>query len=299
MLSNGNDKVHIKVKGGFSDINEIVPYSTGIQIDDFDERTRTKLNNVLFDMLNIAFSDMGSWYKFTNHQALEREYNFCKSILSDVFAEKTTKMKCDYSFDWEEIYDDYVDRIICEGDYNEVLDVIGYCCNWLHDYIVPERDVYFQIFNEVFEHESIGYRFVETIIVQITDKQEIAEIEEACNCKFDGCKSHMRKALGFLSDREHKDYKNSIKESISAVESVCQIIVGKESDSLGKAVKKIKNLHHSLEEAILKLYGYASDKGGIRHSEGQVESDVSFDEAKFILVACSAILNFLIAQSNG
>ena len=46
----------------------------------------------------------------------------------------------------------------------------------------------------------------------------------------------------------------------------------------------------------MKLYGYASDKGGIRHAEGLFESDVTFEEAKFMLVSCSAFINYLIAE---
>lgn len=51
-----------------------------------------------------------------------------------------------------------------------------------------------------------------------------------------------------------------------------------------------------MESAFSKLYGYTSDEGGIRHAEGLFVREVSFDEAKFMLVSCSAFVNYLIAE---
>ena len=68
-------------------------------------------------------------------------------------------------------------------------------------------------------------RFVSGQIVPITDELEIREIEQACKTPFDGARTQLQKALGFLSDRENPDYKNCVKESISAVESVCKVMI--------------------------------------------------------------------------
>ena len=56
------------------------------------------------------------------------------------------------------------------------------------------------------------------------------------------------------------------------------------------------NIHGSLKSAILALYGYASDEGGIRHAERETESTVTIEEAKFMMVTCSAIVNYLVAE---
>lgn len=156
-------------------------------------------------------------------------------------------------------------------------------------------------FNDLFEKEYVGYRFVAGKIVPITDKIEMQEIEEACQTPFEGARIQLQKALGFLSNREHPDYKNCVKESISAVESVCETIVGSDNGAtLGKAVKHLEEhglkIHSSLREGISKLYGYACDQGGVRHGEGEVESTVTFEEAKLMMVTCSAIVNYLVAE---
>ena len=55
-------------------------------------------------------------------------------------------------------------------------------------------------------------------------------------------------------------------------------------------------IHPAMKQGFLKLYGYTSDKGGIRHAEGLFESDVTFEEAKYMLVSCCAFINYLIGE---
>ena len=63
----------------------------------------------------------------------------------------------------------------------------------------------YKAMNSLFEEEYVGYRFIAGEIVPITDKSESAEIEQACLIPFDGARTQLQKALGFLSDREHPD----------------------------------------------------------------------------------------------
>jgi len=51
-------------------------------------------------------------------------------------------------------------------------------------------------------------------------------------------------------------------------------------------------LHPALREALEKLYGYAGDDDGIRHALSD-KSDLDSHDAKFMLVACSAFVNYL------
>jgi hypothetical protein len=63
-------------------------------------------------------------------------------------------------------------------------------------------------------------------IAQITSEEEIVSIEEATTTtdQFKPVSIHLDQALDFLADRKSPDYRNSIKESISAVESMCKLI---------------------------------------------------------------------------
>ena len=105
-------------------------------------------------------------------------------------------------------------------------------------------------------------------------------------------------ALGFLSDRKSPDYRNSIKESISAVESLCVSISGDPKATLGTALHAIERshqLHPAFKKALSSLYGYTSDADGIRHALLE-ESSISYSDAKFMLVSCSAFVNYVLGK---
>ena len=56
--------------------------------------------------------------------------------------------------------------------------------------------------------------------------------------------------------------------------------------------KKIK-IHPALEQAFIKLYGYTSNREGVRHALIE-EQSVSSAEARFMLVCCSAFVNYIL-----
>lgn len=149
--------------------------------------------------------------------------------------------------------------------------------------------------NKILQEEQSGYRIINGLVIAITDDQEIKSIEESMDTEFNSVNTHLTKALQLYSDRQAPDYENSIKESISAVEAMCCIINGT-SDTLGKALKKLKDngieIHNSLEEAFRKLYGYTSDTHSIRHG-GIDFKNASEEDAKYMLVSCSAFINYL------
>lgn len=154
--------------------------------------------------------------------------------------------------------------------------------------------------NKIFVEENIGYRIIDNQVVNITTEEEINEIEKAMDSIFDSVNNHLEKALSFYSDRKNPDYKNSIKESISAVESMCCIICGKKVE-LGKALGKLEKngiyIHGAMKNGFQALYGYASDESGIRHG-GIEDKEVTEEDAKFMLVSCSAFVNYLKVKFN-
>ena len=137
--------------------------------------------------------------------------------------------------------------------------------------------------NRVLEEELSGYRFVADQITPITAEEEIVEIEEATKLtgKLSPVKQHIHQALALLSDRKNPDCRNSIKESISAVEAICRIVAATPKATLGDALKKLETkikMHPALNQAFGKLYGYTSDADGIRHSLLD-EPNLGFEDA--------------------
>lgn len=287
----------VQVRGGFSDRRGIKPLNTKMQLDELDKRTRIGIANLLRE-----------WYddgKF----ALYR-FDFCERLLKDIYSEFVDEQsRCMIRYKNNDIIESYIYLPISENSYDEVLTIVEYITNYFLQWQMSQYQEgihYYDLIdykaeiNELFQREYVGYRFIDGEITPISDDIEVAEIEKSLDIEFQGCKSHIRKALGFLSDRENPDYKNSIKESISAVESICQIIAQNSKATLGEALKKLEEhgvkIHEAMKKSFSSLYGYTSDEGGIRHCEGMFESNVTFEEAKFMIVSCSAFVNYLIAE---
>lgn len=156
-----------------------------------------------------------------------------------------------------------------------------------------------QCLNEVLIRELAGYRFVNGIAVDITDEQEVEMLQEVvADSHFSGVSAHIGRALELLADRKKPDYRNSIKESISAVEAMARIITGNQKATLGDALKVLEKsgkLHKSLKNGFTNLYGYTSDADGIRHAMLN-ESNVTQADAKYFLLSCTSFVNYLKAN---
>jgi hypothetical protein len=124
---------------------------------------------------------------------------------------------------WPEVYD-FIEFLATEITFRERVDFINQC-------------------NAVLEREMSGYRFVGTLITPITSEQEIATIEQAiaaaeASNPLNPMGIHLRQALTSLADRHTPDFRNSMKESISAVEALCKLIASDANATLGVALDK-------------------------------------------------------------
>lgn len=166
------------------------------------------------------------------------------------------------------------------------------------------RDRIQTVFNRIFLEEQSGYRFVAGELVPLSGPEEVAAIEGALavtsTSGLSGAHAHITTALQLLAKRPEPDYRNSIKESISAVEALAKQLGTSDSQGLAGALtelgKKIP-IHGGLRAGLLSLYGYTSDEGGIRHAMLE-EPNLGYDEAKYMAVACSAFVNFLAAKAG-
>jgi hypothetical protein len=170
-----------------------------------------------------------------------------------------------------------------------------------------QRDELEELFNIIFEQELSGYRFISGKLAPISSPAEIAEISGAIEATgragLDGTHEHLRAALTLLGKKPEPDYRNSIKEAISAVESISKQLSGSVGQGLSGALDELAkhvDIHGALKAGFIKLYGYTSDKDGIRHAILD-QPTVGFAEAKYMIVSCSAFVNYLIlkAQQSG
>lgn len=285
------EKKKVQIRGGFSDRYGIKPLNTEMQVHDIDQRVRVMLVNSFRDWI---------YYIQNIYNGHDNIRIFYKVLIQDAFSEVFDFQKNTY-YDMESFFKTYIINPILNNDYDEVFSLIEFLVKILpfFDFEYKREEKKKSIINkinEIFEKEYVGYRIIDNIITPITDEIELQAINECIKDIFTGCKEHINKALAYLSDRENPDYNNSVKESISAVESVCSVIVGKDKATLGDALnllEKKEKLNGQLKSGFEKFYAYTNSADGIRHANGLFAENVTFEEAKFMLVTCCAFINYL------
>ncbi|BBZ44723.1 hypothetical protein MPRM_20040 [Mycobacterium parmense] len=238
-----------------------------------DERLRTDLWNVLFHELFKPFAQPApySLQSFWWHH-----FGFP--------AESYDERKVGYQ----------VKLVISEGEWYEVYDLLEFIASQTPDYY-PQL---LKLLNSVLELNRAGYRIVAGHVVEITDENELQSIRDAA-AKPAGSpvRQHLEKAVQLFANRDNPQYANSIKESISAVESAARDASGKPSAVLGAALDEIAKQTGSVHPALLKgwkaIYGFTSDSSGIRHADTPGSVPATPELAQYFLVTCSAMVNLL------
>lgn len=272
---------------GYKKVREIV------QIDSIDEPLRNALWSLLkifvWDHMRATTEIFGGCYLSSGSNEEIRE--LCDRLWFSYF-KKPLDRRDD---EWSKVYGQ-LRKYFFDCEWYEVYDFLEFITTNYRHY--QFKDKFIAACNKVLEKEISAYRFVDGLVSRITEQQEVDEIERALETALGPVRTHLRRALELLASREAPDYRNSIKESISSVESVAAFAVGADKGTLGQLIKKLEDeiqLHPALRTAFSSLYGYTSDEGGIRHALMESEN-VRFEDAKFFLVVCSAFVNFVEAK---
>jgi AbiJ N-terminal domain 4 len=276
----------------FSERLGFKPVRSVLQIDSMDNALRVGLWNVFYERVLLKIDEYIEVHEF----AFKLWRDFFKLPI-DTFLKYTDEKIIQIIRD---LYFGNKSKEIRRLEWYEVYDLIEFTAqNYPFNSNKPFKDSV----NEILKRELSAYRFVDDYLVRITDDEEIQAIEDVLKSplKIDYAKQHIQQALALLADKQAPDYRNSIKESISAVECMGNIILNESSSTLGAVLKQLEkktniDLHPALKQAFEKLYGYTSDADGIRHALIG-DSNVDYEEAKYMLVACSAFVNYLAEKA--
>jgi hypothetical protein len=259
------------------------------QIFEMDEDLKNGLYNVIFHYL----IDPGQTYR-QNFDDSEY-YPVYESVWINFWKKPFDEISGEYFI----VIAKYKEAFL-KTDYAQVYDLIEFLLS--NEFVISVGIV--DSLNIILEREFAAYRIIDNLVTPIINKEEIDAVKSAIieseKAKFGGATIHLKEALSKLSDRTSPDYRNSFKESISAIESISQVIAGKPHASLGDAMKILKTkieLHPALEKGFLNIYGYASDGDGIRHALWD-ESNVQQEDAIFMLVTASAFINYLLVKTD-
>lgn len=190
---------------------------------------------------------------------------------------------------------------ILEGEWFNIFDVAERFASGLQ--IMNNKDTFIESFNHELEEHLVGYRFINGSITPIDSAEEASAISEALSAAAStplaGVRHHLANAIEKLADRSSPDYPNSVKESISAVEAMLEILT--KDGVLSKALRKLNlvgiTVHPALLDAWIKMYGWTSDENGVRHSAAAPPT-VDQATAKYMLVTCSGFVSWLIEEGR-
>lgn len=206
-------------------------------------------------------------------------------------------------------YDNYdierhIRSVFFNSEWYEIYDLIEFIIQ-IQLYQKHESD-FVKSINTLLEREFSGFRIIKGKVAPISNQLEFDEVTEVLDkTKFltalEGVNIHLSKSIEFLSDKKKPNYRNSVKESISAVESACRIITGE--NTLGKALNKLEvkglNINKQLKSGFDNIYAYTNSKdNGIRHAIIDTPVEPDFADAKYMLISCSSFINYLITKSE-
>lgn len=233
------------------------------------------------------FSDLGQC--LIDQVKIERELwiHFSNKKISEFAGE----------FSYRMVFEPFIES---KESWYKKLDMIEYVCRWVNSSSDP-RDkqnlaLFEQSINFEFERLNYGYRIVNHMITDITSEEETRCIEDAIKESKDNVKEHLNKAIEYFKQKPESDNRNSIKESISAVEAVCRQLTG--AEDLNKALKQLNEkgipIHERFKDGIRSFYNFTNQEDtGIRHALLKEGYSPSKAEAYFMLLSCSAFINYL------
>lgn len=181
--------------------------------------------------------------------------------------------------------------------WDEIYDLIEFTYGWIEANSPDFLEDYVLLINSALETENSAYRLLKGYIVEVVSKHELVEVENSLlqPDTYAPVKEHLHQAVSLLSDRKQPDFRNSTKESISAVESLTLIVTGKKGTlgQLLKLMEKNKSIPPSIKNAYSALYGYTNNENGIRHAMLE-KSELTYADARYMLIVCSAFVNYVI-----
>lgn len=271
----------------FSDRIGVTKAPDVLQVDGMSAALRNSLWNYL---LKTIFSGDSKYHTKASKIICERHFKLPIDKLPIWDHEHQTWLRNYFfqqSFQWYQVYN--------------LIEFIAYNCNEMR-YELNANKFKSEV-NQILEEELAGYRFIGGTLAPISSPEEISSITSALVAAKEkelyGTQKHIETALALMAKKPAPDYRNSIKESISAIESIAKQLTGEAGGGLEKALSKLDSVvhfHGAFKAGLLSLYGYTSDENGIRHAILE-EADIGFDEAKFMLITCSALVNFIIAKA--
>ncbi|MGV8017373.1 MAG: AbiJ-NTD4 domain-containing protein [Ignavibacteria bacterium] len=268
---------------GLEEINSV------LQIEGIRGELRNRIWSIIYFNLLKDLSDIN--------------YHMYRKLIRDLYS-NYFKVPADEMDHTLEAVSYKIKQYILDSLWNKVFDILEFIIHSINEQNEIMADLFEMKLTQIFKEEHSGYRLLNKQFVPITNELEVNEILDANNytkkhTALNGANIHISEALNKLSHRTKPDFRNSIKESISAVETTCRIITGESTlgDSLKNLNSKGLELNSQLKSGFENIYAYTNDKkSGIRHAIIEEHKAPDFEDAKYMLVVCCSFINYIVGK---
>jgi hypothetical protein len=268
----------------FSQRMRISPTRVEIQRDGMDDLLRNSLWNVVYTVLETPLGDRNPYV----HDAHRECREVFETLWTAFFKVPVHEI---HTFSSERLIATLREPFLIVWPWWKVYDFLEFLPSAFRGarYYTPSRGVELrQYLNVVLEREMSAYRFVDDVLTPITDVIEIETIEHAVNAATpEPWVTHLRSSLAHLSSRAHPDYVHAIEEAMLSVSAVCQGVAHDPKATVADVIDHL-DIRPAMRDAFARLYAW--EPSGI--------DPPGFAEAKFMLVACSGFVNFVLQKTG-
>lgn len=278
----------------FSQRNGLAEIPARLKLGQLSDLFRNQLWKIIYDELMAYRTYLPVYRRYTDKISKNWLY-----ISQDFFLEILAVPADEFSSNINNISKTFK-SLVLEFEYNEVFDFIEFIVSH------PQcTDSFKKNIVHLFSLNLIAYSFdINSLsVIPIASEEEAKSLKLSLGhikkSNFDGASTHLSNAGKYINERNYSD---SIRESIHAVESVVCIITNEKNSTLSSALKKLEqyevSLHPAFKEGLNKLYAYTSDERGIRHSSLNEETKVDEADALFMFGACASFCSYLISKMD-
>ena len=288
----------------FSQQYGFAPLPDALQVGHLSEKFRLEIWRVIENhVASMQGIDVGHQFGVRFHETYlgKLHTTFCTKVLG-VRHDSINFSMFPHGTAWANDLSIWLRGLIFESEHHETLSFLQYmfCIEGMPEHLATEIMDCFKFAPYIVNRSDTG-----ASIVPVTSDEHRESMVNALSAinqsSFTDAKIHLAASAEALNNQQFSD---SIRESVHAVEAAARDIAPDAKDkTLGAALQILKDRdiinHKMLKATFDKLYAYANDASGVRHSrKGGEPENVGIDEALFIYSACVSFVDYLVRKQS-